>query len=77
MLPSNAVNSSAFSILSSTAQGHFRDWDIVFEAASGCGWEPLYDRQRLNVNAGGDGILSLYMIDAGNVAVMDFSLEGF
>lgn len=62
VLPSNAVNSSTFSILSSTAKGHFRDWEIVFEAASGCEWEALYDWQRLDVNAGGDGALSLYMI---------------
>ncbi|KAI0739434.1 hypothetical protein C8Q80DRAFT_1274495 [Daedaleopsis nitida] len=52
ILPSNAPNSTALSILRSTAAGHFRDWETVWETPSGCGWEPLFDRYRLDTSAG-------------------------
>ncbi|KAI0028407.1 hypothetical protein K488DRAFT_80693 [Vararia minispora EC-137] len=72
ILPSNAPNSTALSILASTAEGHFRDWEVFWEVASGCGWEPLFDRYRLNH---GDGVLSLFMINGTDVVVMDLDLE--
>ncbi|EIN04566.1 hypothetical protein PUNSTDRAFT_27757, partial [Punctularia strigosozonata HHB-11173 SS5] len=43
ILPSNAVNATGLSILRSTAPGHFRDWEIVWEETSGCVGEPLFD----------------------------------
>ncbi|OBZ73458.1 hypothetical protein A0H81_06921 [Grifola frondosa] len=70
VLPSNAPNSSALSILRSTAAGHFRDWSVLWETPSGCGWEPLFDRYRLDQ----DGILSLFLVNGTNVQVVDFEL---
>ncbi|KAK7681824.1 hypothetical protein QCA50_015171 [Cerrena zonata] len=67
ILPSNALNSTGISILESTAQGHFRDWNVLWEASSGCGWEPLFDRYRLQ-----DNILSLFLINGTEVQVADF-----
>ncbi|CAL1702651.1 unnamed protein product [Somion occarium] len=69
ILPSNAPNSTALSILASTAVGHFRDWKVVWEASSGCGWEPLFDRYRLQ-----DGILSLFLINGTDIQVVEFEL---
>ncbi len=74
ILPSNAENSTALSILRSTAAGHFRDWETVWEAPSGCGWEPLFDRYRLDVSSGGDGVLSLFLVNGTTVQVVDFDL---
>ncbi|EMD35763.1 hypothetical protein CERSUDRAFT_115715, partial [Gelatoporia subvermispora B] len=72
ILPSNAQNSTALSILRSTAAGHFRDWSVLWEVPSGCGWEPLFDRYRLN---DGDGILSLFLINSTNIEVLDLQLD--
>ncbi|KAI0327452.1 hypothetical protein GY45DRAFT_1256975 [Cubamyces sp. BRFM 1775] len=74
ILPSNAPNSSAISILRSTAAGHFRDWEAVWEAPSGCGWEPLFDRYRLDTSAGGDGVLSLFLVNGTAIEVLDLVL---
>ncbi|KAI0665592.1 hypothetical protein C8Q78DRAFT_986159 [Trametes maxima] len=74
ILPSNAPNSTALSILRSTAAGHFRDWEAVWEAPSGSGWEPLFDRYRLDTGAGGDGILSLFLLNGTAIQVVDFDL---
>jgi len=71
ILPSNAPNSTALSILRSTAAGHFRGWSVLWESTSGCGWEPLFDRYRLN---SGDGILSLFLINGTDIQVTDFEL---
>ena len=69
ILPSNAPNSTALSILKSTATGHFRDWEVLWEINEGCGWEPLFDRYRLQ-----DGVLSLYVVNGTNVQVWDLAL---
>ncbi|KAH8105273.1 hypothetical protein BXZ70DRAFT_887078 [Cristinia sonorae] len=69
ILPSNAPNSTALSILGSTATGHFRDWSVLWEISEGCGWEPLFDRYRLE-----QGVLSLYVVNGTNVQVWDFEL---
>ena len=69
ILPSNAVNSSAMIIIGSTAQGQFRDWKVLWETPSGCGWEPLFDRYRLQ-----ESILSLYVVNGTNVQVWDFEI---
>ncbi|OJT12149.1 hypothetical protein TRAPUB_11298 [Trametes pubescens] len=74
ILPSNAPNSTAITILRSTAAGHFRDWEAVWEASSGCGWEPLFDRYRLDTTAGGDGILSLFLVNGTDIQVVDFDV---
>ncbi|KAI0364621.1 hypothetical protein BV20DRAFT_974177 [Pilatotrama ljubarskyi] len=75
ILPSNAPNSTAVSILRSTAAGHFRDWEAVWEAPNGCGWEPLFDRYRLDTSTGGDGILSLFLVNGTAIQVVDFDLN--
>ncbi|KAF9069004.1 hypothetical protein BDP27DRAFT_1421429 [Rhodocollybia butyracea] len=75
ILPSNAPNSTGLSILSSTSQAQFKDWKILWEVASGCGFEPLFDRYRLNTEDGGDGILSMYLINGTEVVVMDLDLQ--
>ena len=72
ILPSNAVNSTGLSILASTDTGHFRDWEVVWEVEEGCGWEPLFDRYRLEA----DGVLSLYLLNGTGVVVTDLDLEG-
>jgi hypothetical protein len=74
ILPSNASNSTALAILASTAAGHFRDWSVVWEADSGCGWEPQLDRRRLGSE--GDDVLSLLLVNGTDVAVLDLSLRG-
>ncbi|KAH7918465.1 hypothetical protein BV22DRAFT_1076219 [Leucogyrophana mollusca] len=85
LLPSNAPNSSALSILRSTAAGGFEDWSTVWEVESGCGWEPLFDRERLlgggaasagDGQGGGDGVLSLYLVNGTNVVVTDLDVSG-
>ena len=73
ILPSNVPNSTAFSILSSTASSDFNEWNAVWEAESGCGWEPLFDRYRLT-DPDEDGVLSVYVVDDGEVKVLDFEL---
>jgi len=70
ILPDNSPNSTKLQLLSSTAQGHFRDWDIIWEG-NGNGWEPLLDRQRV-----ADGVLSLLVVNGTNVDVVDFEIEG-
>ncbi|KAI5121544.1 hypothetical protein M0805_002603 [Coniferiporia weirii] len=80
VLPSNAANSTAFSILASTAQGHFEDWTVVWEASEGCVAEPLFDRYRLVTTSDGgdgDGVLSLFLVNGTNVEVLDLDLSGF
>ena len=72
LLPSNAPGSTALSILRSTAAGHFRDWEAVWEAEAGCGWEPLFDRYRLAE----DGVLSVFLVNGTAVTVVDFDLSG-
>jgi hypothetical protein len=72
ILPSNAPNSTALTILSSTAQAHFRDWEVLWEVESGCRWEPLFDRYRL---MNGDGVLSLFLINGSDTVVTDLHLE--
>lgn len=73
VLPSNAANSSALAVLASSAEGHFRDWAVVWEAAEGCRWEPLVDRQRLGEE--GDGVLSLFVVNETDVGVVDLDLS--
>ncbi|GJJ14379.1 hypothetical protein Clacol_008643 [Clathrus columnatus] len=46
ILPDNAPNSTALTLISSTAEGHFRDWRTILET-DGNGWEPVFDRYRL------------------------------
>ncbi|KAJ3987375.1 hypothetical protein F5890DRAFT_1405324 [Lentinula detonsa] len=75
VLPSNAPNSTGLSILGSTSRRHFEDWKILWEISSGCGWEPLFDRYRLNMEDGGDGVLSLYLVNGTEVVVMDLDLQ--
>ena len=72
LLPSNAPNSTALSILRSTAAGHFRDWVAVWETESGCGWEPLFDRYRLEE----DGVLSVFLVNGTAIQVVDFDVSG-
>ncbi|KAH8109066.1 hypothetical protein DFH11DRAFT_1516044 [Phellopilus nigrolimitatus] len=76
VLPSNAPNSSALSILASHAQQHFRDWTVVWEAPSGCSAEPLFDRYRLVNGNGedGDGVLSLFLVNGTSLQVLDLDL---
>ncbi|KAI0070434.1 hypothetical protein K474DRAFT_1608722 [Panus rudis PR-1116 ss-1] len=69
ILPSNSPNSTALSILQSTAKSNFNDWKVVWETSSGNGWEPLFDRYRLQ-----DGILSLFIVNGTEVQVADFLL---
>ncbi len=70
ILPSNAPNSTALSIIGSTAQGHFRDWKVLWEAVYGCVAEPLFDRYRLEE----DGVLSLFLVNGTMLQVVDFEL---
>ncbi|TFK51516.1 hypothetical protein OE88DRAFT_1680346 [Heliocybe sulcata] len=72
ILPSNAANSSGLSILASTGPGHFQDWQVVWEVSEGCGWEPLFDRYRLER----DGVVSLYLVNGTDVGVLDLDLSG-
>ncbi|KIJ67199.1 hypothetical protein HYDPIDRAFT_127044 [Hydnomerulius pinastri MD-312] len=76
LLPSNAPNSTALSLLKSTAVGHFRDWTTVWEVSDGCVTEPLYDRYRLDVENGGDGILSVYLVNGTEVQIWDLDIRG-
>ena len=78
LLPSNAANSSALSILGSTAGGQFRDWSVAWEADSGCAAEPLFDRYRLITEAeggDGDGLLSLFLVNGTDIEVVDLNLS--
>lgn len=72
ILPSNAVNSTGLSILASTAQNRYKDWEVVWEASEGCAFEPLFDRYRLSE---GDGVLSLFLVNGTNVEVVDVDLS--
>ena len=72
ILPDNDANSTGLSILASTAQAHFRDWSVVWEATEGCAFEPLFDRYRLVE----DGLLSLYLVNGTNVEIADLDLSG-
>ncbi|THH14195.1 hypothetical protein EW146_g6107 [Bondarzewia mesenterica] len=72
ILPSNAPNSTALSILGSTAAGHFRDWEVLWEIENGCTAEPLFDRYRLRE---GDGVLSLFLVDGREVRIVDLDLD--
>jgi len=70
VLPDNSPNSTILQLLASTAQGHFRDWNIIWEG-EGNGWEPLLDRTRV-----ADGVLSLLIVNGTNVEVVDFEIDG-
>ena len=72
VLPDNAAGSTGLSILRGTAPGHFRDWEVVWEASGGCAWEPLFDRYRLEE----DGVLSLFVVNGSAIQVVDFDLSG-
>lgn len=72
LLPSNAPNSTAFVILRSTAQGHFRDWIVVWEG-DGCGWEPLFDREWLEQSGG--KVLSVFLVNGTQLEIVDFDLS--
>ncbi|KAI0804604.1 hypothetical protein BC629DRAFT_1192226 [Irpex lacteus] len=69
ILPSNAPNSTALSIVGSTAAGQFRDWKVLWESPSGNVAEPLFDRYRL-----ADGVLSLFLVNGTDLQVVDFTL---
>jgi hypothetical protein len=69
ILPSNAANSTALVVLAGTARGQFRDWRVVYDVPSGCGWEPALDRRRLGQE--GDGVLSLMLVNGTAVSVVD------
>ncbi|KAJ3554747.1 hypothetical protein NM688_g2946 [Phlebia brevispora] len=71
ILPSNAPNSTAFTIIKSTAVGHFRDWEVLWAAADGCSAEPLFDRYRLQE----DDVLSVFLVNGREVQVLDFELN--
>jgi len=73
LLPSNVVNSTALSLVKSTAVGHFRDWEEVWSASSGCAAEPVFDRYRLAI----DGVLSVLVVNGTQVGVLDIDLSGF
>lgn len=72
ILPDNAANSTALTLLASTASGHFRDWTTVWET-EGNGWEPVFDRYRLA--EGGDGVLSMLVINGTQIQVVDLDLN--
>jgi hypothetical protein len=74
LLPSNAPNSTALSILASTESGKFNDWSVVWETTNGSSWEPLYDRYRLDRRYG-DGVLSLFVVGGTEVQVVDLDLS--
>jgi len=77
ILPDNAANSSALTILRSTATEGYQDWTAVWYAASGCVAEPLFDRQRLRLGEdGADGVLSLYLVNGTEVVVVDLDISG-
>jgi len=69
ILPDNAPNSTALTLLSSTAAGHFRDWKVLWET-EGNGWEPLFDRSRM-----ADGVLSMLIVNGTEIQVVDLHLE--
>lgn len=69
ILPSNAPRSNALTILHSTSTHRFRDWTVVWQSEIGCGWEPLFDRYRLD-----EAVLSLYLTNGGKVEVVDLSI---
>lgn len=69
VLPDNAPNSTALTLISSTAENHFRDWRTIFET-EGNGWEPVFDRYRL-----ADGVLSMMIINGSEVQVWDLTLS--
>jgi len=73
ILPDNAPNSTGLSILKSTAAARFRDWEVSWEIAEGCGWEPLFDRYRLDARIG-DGVLSLLVVNGSDVNVLDLEI---
>ena len=69
ILPSNAPNSTALSIVGSTVSGNFLDWKVIWESSNGNTAEPLFDRYRLS-----DGVLSLFLVNGTNLQVVDFTL---
>ncbi|KAI0085218.1 hypothetical protein BDY19DRAFT_452721 [Irpex rosettiformis] len=70
ILPSNAANSTALSIIGSTVSGHFVDWEVLWESSNGNTAEPLFDRHRLTE----DDVLSLFLVNGTNLQVVDFTL---
>jgi hypothetical protein len=70
ILPSNAPNSTALTILASTARNRFLDWSVLWEASSGCVAEPLFDRYRVE-----EGVLSLFVVNGTQVQVVDMNLN--
>lgn len=67
ILPDNL--STALTLISSTAKGHFNDWHKILET-DGNGWEPVFDRYRL-----ADGVLSMMVINGTEVQVWDITLS--
>ena len=47
----------------------------MWEAEEGNAWEPLFDRYRLDTKAGGDGVLSLFVVNGTAIRVIDFDLS--
>ncbi|TFL03086.1 hypothetical protein BDV98DRAFT_565386 [Pterulicium gracile] len=78
LLPSNAPNSTAFSILAANSWNDFTDWETVWSVEEGCGWEPLFDRERIQLGGPGTGeekVLSLFMVNGTAVQVWDLVVE--
>lgn len=76
VLPTNVVNSTGLTILASTPEADFEDWQIVWEVDSGCEWEPLFDKGRLGVFGSANGwsnyaVLSLFVVNGTEVQVWD------
>jgi hypothetical protein len=71
LLPSNAANSTALSLIKATAGGHFRDWSQVWDADEGCTAEPVFDQSRLAQ----DGVLSVLVVNGTEVGVLDIHLR--
>lgn len=47
----------------------------MWEVESGCVAEPLFDRYRLDTAEGGDGVLSLFLVNGTEVQVLDMDLS--
>ena len=68
ILPDNSPNSTKLQLLASTAEGHFKDWKVLWDG-EGNGWEPVLDKGRIK-----DGVLSLLVVNGTEVGVVDFEL---
>ena len=47
----------------------------MWEVSSGCVAEPLFDRYRLDETSGGDGVLSLFLVNGTSLEVLDLDLS--